>query len=157
MPTDRDATTRNVVRIEAPRRAVYRAFVEPALLIRWLPPDGMEGHVHSFEAHEGGRFRISLRYLQAGDALPGKTSEDTDTYQGHFVELVPDEKVVEVVTFESQDPSMAGEMTITVHLLDRDGATELTVLCEDIPPGIRPEDNEMGWSMSLGKLAALVE
>src|SRR5713226_3769925 len=87
----------------------------------------------------------------------GKTSEDTDTYQGRFVELVPYAKIVEVIEFESQDPAFAGEMRMIVSLADADGGTEVTVLCEDIPKGIRPEDNELGCKESLQKLTALLE
>jgi uncharacterized protein YndB with AHSA1/START domain len=89
--------------------------------------------------------------------LGGKTTADTDTVQGRFVELVPYTKIVQAVEFESDDPAFAGEMTITVDLADTDGGTEITFLCENIPKGIRPEDNEQGCRESLQKLAALLE
>jgi uncharacterized protein YndB with AHSA1/START domain len=98
---------------------------------------------------EGGKFRMSLTYQEPG-LLPGKTS-------GRFVELVPYAKIVEVVEFESHDEALAGEMRMTVSLADADGGTEITILCEDIPKGIRPEDNELGCKESLQKLAALLE
>jgi uncharacterized protein YndB with AHSA1/START domain len=71
--------------------------------------------------------------------------------------LVPDEKIVWVTEFESDDPGFAGEMKITFSLADADGGTEVVVLCEDIPKGVRPEDNEMGCRSTLQKLAAFLE
>ena len=143
--------------INAPREAAYQAFLDPVSIVAWFAPDNMRGHVHLFDAREGGIFRISLTYLDQAHSLGGKTSEDTDTYQGRFVELVPYAKIVEVIEFESQDPAFAGEMRMIVSFADADGGTEITVLCEGIPEGIRPEDNEMGCKESLQKLAALIE
>jgi len=95
----------------------------------------MTGHVHALQAWEGDRFRISLSYRDP----------------------VPDEKIVEAIEFESSDPRFAGEMRITASLADLDDGTEITILCEDIPAGVRPEDNETGCHMSLRNLAALLE
>jgi len=143
--------------IKAPREVVYRAFLEPDALASWLPPDGMSGHIYTFEPHEGGQFRMSLTYLNPKDSPRGKTSEDTDTVEGKFVELLPNKKIVWVTEFESDQPDFAGEMRITWSLADAHGGTEVTVLCEDIPKGIRLEDNELGSRQSLQKLAAFVE
>jgi uncharacterized protein YndB with AHSA1/START domain len=87
----------------------------------------------------------------------GKTTAHTDTYHGRFIELVPDEKIVEVVEFETGDPTMQGEMTITFALADADGGTDIHAVHDQLPPGVSPPDNEAGWRSSLGKLAALVE
>ena len=143
------ASTRVSRIIKAERKAVYHAFLDPDSVASWLSPDNMRGHVHAFDASEGGTFRISLTWQDQAHSLSGKTSEDTDTYQGKFVELVPYAKIVEVIDFESQDPAFAGEMRMIVSLADADGGTEVTVLCEDIPKGIRPEDNELGCKESL--------
>ena len=144
--------------IRAPRGKVYRAFVEPEAVAAWMAPDNMRGQVHGFDAREGGRFRISLAYQDPADAAQyGKTAAGLDTYHGHFAELVPDEKIVEVIEFETDDPQFAGEMTMTVLLRDVDGGTEVTLAYANLPPGIRPEDNEVGTRSSLAKLAALVE
>jgi uncharacterized protein YndB with AHSA1/START domain len=99
-----------------------------------------------FDPREGGTFRISLTYQDPKHSPGDKTSEDTDTFQRRFVELVPDETIVWVSEFESDDPGFAGEMKITFSLADADGGTEVVVLCDDIPKGVRPEDNEMGWT-----------
>jgi uncharacterized protein YndB with AHSA1/START domain len=143
--------------IKAPRTTVYQAFVDPQAVAAWLVPDTMRSHVHTFEPRAGGRFRISLTYLNPEDSQRGKTASDTDTYHGRFVELVPGEKIVEVIEFESHEPGFAGEMTMTVTFADVDGGTELSLLYENIPMGVRPEDNEAGSRQSLQKLAALVE
>jgi uncharacterized protein YndB with AHSA1/START domain len=143
--------------IKAPRKTVYEAFLDPDALASWLAPGTMKGHVHLFEPHEGGTFRMSLTYQDLTESPGGKSSEDTDTFQGTFAELVPNEKIVWITEFESQDPDFAGEMRLIWHFADVDGGTEVTVLCENIPRGIRPEDNEEGSRSSLQKLAALVE
>jgi uncharacterized protein YndB with AHSA1/START domain len=117
----------------------------------------MEGHVEAFDAHEGGRFRMSLTYKDPVQSPGGKTSEGRDTFQGRFIELIPDEKIVEVVEFESPDLTFAGEMRITTTLTDIEEGTAITVLCEDIPAGIRAEDNKSGTEQALHKLAALIE
>ena len=123
-------TTRIQRHIKAPRPQVYHALID-------------------------GRFRISLTYT--APTATGKTSAQTDTYHGHFVNLVPDEQVVEVMAFETADPTMQGEMTVTFTLRDVDGETALLAVHDNVPPGIAPADNELGWRMSLDKLAALVE
>jgi uncharacterized protein YndB with AHSA1/START domain len=73
------------------------------------------------------------------------------------VKFVPDEQVVEVVEFETTDPAMQGEMTITTTLTDADGGTEILAVHDGLPRGVSPTDNELGWRLSLAKLAALVE
>ncbi len=143
--------------IKAPRTKVYWAFLDPAAVAAWLAPDTMRGRVHAFDPREGGQFRISLVYQNPEDSQRGKTSGDTDTYHGRFAKLVPYEKIVEVIEFESQEPGFAGEMTMTVMLADVEGGTEVSLLYENVPRGIRPEDNEAGSRSSLQKLAALVE
>ena len=149
------ASTELTRHIRAPRAAVYRALLDADAVQGWMVPEGMTSEVHEFDAREGGRFRISLTYSAPGGT--GKTDAHTDTYHGRFVRLVPDAEVVQVIEFETGDPSMQGEMTVTYTLADVDGGTALTGRHENLPPGVDPADNELGWSMSVGKLAALVE
>ena len=120
-----------------------------------MVPDGMTSEVHSFDPREGGEFRIYLTYDMPTNA--GKTTAQTDSFRGRFVKLVPDAEVVQVVEFETDDPTMTGEMTITYRLADVEGGTELTGQHENLPPGVSPADNELGWRISTDKLAALVE
>jgi uncharacterized protein (DUF924 family)/uncharacterized protein YndB with AHSA1/START domain len=148
-------STRLAQRIRAPRDLVYRALTDPARIARWRVPDGMDSEVHAFEARVGGTFRISLHY--AGADGEGKTSARTDTYAGRFIDLVPGERVVEVMAFETDDPAMQGEMRATYELRESPDGTDLHALHEGLPPGLSAEDNAAGWRMSLGKLARLVE
>ena len=149
------SSTRVTRHVNAPRERVYRAFVDANAIAKWMVPTGMTSHVHAFEGREGGTFRISLTYDAPTGA--GKTTAHTDTFHGRFVKLVPNEQVVEAVEFETDDPALRGEMTLTITLADADGGTELVAVHDGLPPGLAPADNEAGWRSSLAKLAALVE
>jgi uncharacterized protein YndB with AHSA1/START domain len=148
-------STRIVQYVNAPRERVYRALVDADAIARWKTPDGMTCTVHSFDAREGGEFRISLNY-KTGEG-EGKTTAHTDTYRGRFVELRPNERVVEVDEFETADPELQGKMTVTIKLVDKNGGTEVMGQHDGLPPGVSLADNELGWRMALRKLAALVE
>lgn len=152
--------TRISIVVNAPRARVYQALVDARAVATWMVPDGMTSHVHAFDAREGG-VRISLTYdAPTGTGnTPGKTTAHTDTFHGRFVTLVPDEQVVEVVELETADPALRGEMTISFTLVEADGgrATDLVAAHDRLPPGLFAADNDIGWRMSLGKLAALVE
>lgn len=141
--------------IQAPRSAVYRALLDPAAIAVWKVPAGMTCHVHAFEAREGGTFRISLTYEDV--TQQGKSAAHTDTYHGRFVKLVPSECVVEVDEFETDDPAMQGQMTLTTTLVDKNGGTEVTMHYDGLPPGVSVADNELGTRMALEQLAAFVE
>jgi uncharacterized protein YndB with AHSA1/START domain len=150
------SSTRIVRRVNAPRASVYRALIDGDAVSRWMVPDGMTSDVHAFEPREGGVFRISLTYEDP--SATGKTSAHTDTYHGRFVRLEPDREVVQAMEFESEDPAMRGEMTVTFTLTDAsDGGTEVLGVHEKVPRGVSPADNYTGWRMALDKLAALVE
>ena len=148
-------STRVTRHIKAPRALVYAALLDARSVAQWKVPDGMTCQVHELDAREGGAFRISLTYDQPTGT--GKTTSHTDTYHGRFEKLVPNEHVVEVDEFETADPDLRGEMTITITLADADGGMELVAVHDGLPPGLSPADNELGWRMSLAKLAALVE
>lgn len=148
------SATRITHHLKAPRSAAYRAFVDRDAVAQWMVPTGMTSTIHIFEAREGGKFRVSLTY--DAPTGTGKTNSQTDTYHGHFVTLVPGECIVEVMEFESADPAMQGEMTLTVTFSDRDEGTELTVVHDGLPPGLKESDNDAGWRLSLAKLSALL-
>ena len=141
--------------VRAPREKVYRAFIEAAAVRDWMVPTGMTSHVHAFDGRVGGTFRISLTYDSQTEA--GKTSAHTDTYHGRFVELVPNERIVEVVEFETENPELQGEMTMTITLVESNGGTDVVAVHDHLPRGLSPADNELGWRLSLAKLAARVE
>ncbi len=150
------STTRLTRRIRAPRSVVYRALLDRDAVQQWMVPADMTSRVHRFEPHEGGRFRISLTYGAPTDT--GKTDAQKRHFHGRFVRLVPDAEVVQVVEFETTDPELQGEMTITYALAEApDGGTDLLGVHENLPTGVRPEENELGWSKSIDKLARLVE
>jgi uncharacterized protein YndB with AHSA1/START domain len=151
------ASTRTSRVIKAPREALYRAFTDPAALSVWLSPGEMTGKVHEFDARVGGGYRMSLFYPPSEQGYRGKTSEREDRFTARFVELTPPTRIVQAITFDSGDPAFAGEMTMVVTFEESDGGTEVTLLFEKIPPGIRPEDNEAGTRSSLEKLARYVE
>jgi len=149
------ASTRLQRHVNAPRAIVYQALLDARAVKTWMVPPGMTSDVHAFEAREGGEFRISLTYDAPSGA--GKTTAHTDTFHGRFVALVPNERVVEVLEFETADPSLQGEMTITISLDDADGGTDVRIVHDSLPRGLSPVDNQVGWQLSLAKLAALAE
>jgi uncharacterized protein YndB with AHSA1/START domain len=148
-------TTRVSRHINAPRQAVYRALLDASAIARWRVPDGMSSQVHGFEAREGGAFRVSLSYdVPTGT---GKSAAHTDTYHGRFAKLVPDEQVIEVFEFETEDPGLRGQMTMTTTLTEAAGGTDVLVVHEGIPDQVPAADNETGTRMALANLARLVE
>jgi uncharacterized protein YndB with AHSA1/START domain len=150
------ATTRVTRRIHATPDRVYEAIIDSEAVQQWMVPDDMTSRVHRFEAREGGTFRISLTYDDPSSA--GKTEGSTDTFEGRFVKLVPGREVVQAIEFETDDSEVTGEMNIVYSLAaDDEGETLLTGIHENLPPGVSPEANELGWQMSIDKLARLVE
>jgi uncharacterized protein YndB with AHSA1/START domain len=148
-------STRISYRVKTPRAIVYRALLDARAVATWMVPSGMTSHLHAFDAREGGLFRISLTY--DAPTRTGKTTAHTDTFHGRFVKLVTNEQVVEKVEFETTDPALQGEMTITITLADADGGTDVLAVHDGLPRGLSPADNEAGWRSALAKLAALVE
>lgn len=148
-------TTRTRRHIRAPRAVVYRALLDADAIAAWRVPSGMTSHVHEFDGRQGGSFRISLTYDTPNGS--GKTTGSTDTFHGRFVKLVPNERVVEALEFESEDPGLRGEMTVTTTLADADAGTDVLVVHERLPSSVSTADNETGTEMALANLAALVE
>src|ERR1043166_5894744 len=149
------SSTRISRHINAPRERVYNALIDANAVANWKVPTEMTSRVHEFEGREGGTFRISLTY--DAPTGTGKTTAHTDTYHGRFVKLVPNEQVVEVVEFETEDPTLRREMTITITLVEAGGGTDVLAVHDGLPRGLSPADNKAGWRSSLAKLAALVE
>jgi len=143
--------------IMASPRTIYQAYMDPSALVSWLPPVGMKARIDAFVPREGGTYRMALTYDQPDHSAPGKTSEHSDVIRGRFLELVPDERIVQLVEFESEDPAFAGAMKMTWTLTTVPGGTEVAVLCENVPEGIRQEDHEAGLKSTLENLAAFTE
>jgi uncharacterized protein YndB with AHSA1/START domain len=151
------ARTRTSRVIQAPGDALYRAFTDPAALAVWLAPGEMTGKVHAFDARVGGGYRMSLFYPASEQVYRGKTAEREDRFTARFVALTPPARIVQAISFDSVDPAFSGEMTMVVTFEERNGGTEVTIVCEHLPSGIRPEDNEAGCRSSLEKLARYLE
>ncbi|HET6627531.1 MAG TPA: SRPBCC domain-containing protein [Nocardioidaceae bacterium] len=148
-------STRASREMRATPAQVYRALVDGDLIERWRVPDGMTGQVHELDAHEGGRFRVSLTYDRGAEA--GKSSAHTDTYRGRFLRLVENEMVVEVLEFKTDDPALGGEMTMTTAITQTAEGASVVMVHDGVPDAVRRADNQAGMEMALARLAALVE
>jgi uncharacterized protein YndB with AHSA1/START domain len=143
--------------IRADREKLYRAFVDPAILLAWLPPGDMTGKMHAFDARVGGGYDMSLFYPSGEGPGPGKTDDREDRVRVGFVLLEPPDRIVETVDFVTDDPELGGEIRLVVTFRDAPGGTEVTMAFEDLPPGLKPEDNDTGARQSLEQLARLLE
>lgn len=139
--------------IAAPADRIYRAFIDREALLAWLPPQGMAGELLEFEPRPGGAFRMALHYDAPGH---GKTTADTDIVESEFAELVPGQRVVQLVRLRSDDPDFAGTMRMVWDLEAAKGGTRVIFLAEDVPPGISKEDHHEGLRSSLDNLAKYV-
>ena len=148
-------STRASRNLRATPAQVYRALTDGELVGRWRVPEGMTSHVHQFDVHEGGRFRVSLTYDRRTEA--GKSSAHTDTYRGRFLLLVENERVVEALEFETDDPALSGLMTMTTTITPTSLGALVEIVHDGVPDAIRRADNEAGMEMALTRLAALVE
>jgi uncharacterized protein YndB with AHSA1/START domain len=143
--------------IRGSSRTLYAAFLDPEALVKWLPPAGMTGKIYKFEPRAGGVCRMALTYNEPWRSVAGKTTEDTDVFDCYFRELVPDERIVQIVRFQSDDPAYSGEMTMTWDLSSTPDGTRVTITCENVPYGIRKEDHDTGLRSTLDNLAEFVE
>ncbi|MEJ2816799.1 SRPBCC domain-containing protein [Caulobacter sp. CCG-8] len=146
-------TTRASRLIPAAPDAVWDALMDPEILVRWLPPGDMTGRMHAFDGRVGGGFEMSLYYPEGETGHVGKTAEREDRTRVRFAAVTPGRRVVWAVLFDTDDPALKGEMTITVSLEPAEGGTRVTFLSENLPPGLRPADNKEGSKESLKKLA----
>jgi uncharacterized protein YndB with AHSA1/START domain len=143
--------------IRASPQALFQAFLNREAVVSWLPPNGMKGRIDAFEPREGGIFRMTLTYVGGSHLAPGKTSDHTDVVEGRFVELVPNERIVQAFAFESDRPEFAGTMIMTWTFTAVSSGTEVAIVCENVPEGIRREDHLEGFRSTLQKLAAYAE
>lgn len=151
------SSSQNSKFIKASQEALYRAFTDPAALSVWLAPGEMIGKIHSFDLRVGGGYQMSLFYPSSETLSHGKTSEKEDRFNARFVELIPPKKIVQTINFDTSNPDFSGEMIMEVTFDAEDSGTRVTILFRNIPPGIRPEDNEAGTRSSLEKLARHIE
>jgi uncharacterized protein YndB with AHSA1/START domain len=132
--------------LKAPPERVYRAFLDPDAMAKWLPPHGFTGKVHHLEARTGGTFKMSFTNLGTGNS---------HSFGGKYLELVPNERIRHTDQFD--DPNLPGEMQVTVSLKKVFCGTELNIVQEGIPSAIPVEACYLGWQESLQLLTQLVE
>lgn len=142
--------------VKAPLSRVFEALVDPEALVEWLPPDGMRGRFEHFDARPGGSFRMILTYTDP-PAHGGKTDTDTDVVEGRFVEIVPDDRIVQTGEFDSDEPAFSGAMTTTWTVTRVDGGTRVEVRADDVPVGISAADHVAGMNSSLDNLVAYLD
>lgn len=135
---------------------IYQAFIDPSALAAWMPPEGMTGMVEEFQPWEGGVYRMTLSY---GDPEynSGKTSENSDVVQATFAALVPNQRIVLEIVFESDDPAYAGKMEMIWTLKAVESGTEVSVTCKNVPEGINQAEHEEGLRSTLANLARYAE
>jgi uncharacterized protein YndB with AHSA1/START domain len=150
-------TTQNSKVIKASQDRLYLAFTNPEALAIWLAPGEMTGQVHKFDLKVGGGYQMSLFYPPSEKESRGKTTDKEDRYSAMFLVLVPNKRIVQAITFDSEDPAFSGEMTMEVILEAMDIGTKVTIMFSNIPLGISLKDNEAGTISSLDKLARFVE
>jgi uncharacterized protein YndB with AHSA1/START domain len=132
--------------ITARPEKVYRAFLEPDAIAKWLPPNGFTCTVHQLEAKVGGSYRMSFRNF---------TNGQSHSFGGQYVELTPNERLRYTDKFE--DPNLPGEIQVTVTLRKVSVGTEINIVQEGLPDIIPVEACYLGWQESLRNLAKLVE
>ncbi|MCV2863850.1 SRPBCC family protein [Defluviimonas sp. WL0075] len=125
---------------------LYRAFLEPDALAKWLPPDGFTCTVHAFEGKVGGRFRMSFRNFTTGGS---------HSFGGEYLELIPNERIAYTDRFD--DANLPGEMRVTVALRAVSVGTDIEITQSGVPDLIPAEACYLGWQQSLANLARLVE
>jgi uncharacterized protein YndB with AHSA1/START domain len=132
--------------LRAPPERVYRAFLDPDAMVKWLPPHGFTGKVHHMDARVGGSYTMSFTNFGAGQS---------HSFGGTFLELAPNERIRYTDQFD--DPNLPGTMTTTVTVKTVSCGSELHVVQEGIPDAIPAELCYLGWQESLELLAKLVE
>lgn len=132
--------------IAAPPERIFRAFIDPDAMVKWLPPHGFTGKIHHFEGRTGGTFKMSFTNF---------STKSSHSFGGKYLEVKINERLVYTDQFD--DPNMPGEITNTITFREVIGGTELKVTQEGIPDAIPPEMCYMGWQQSLTLLTQLVE
>jgi uncharacterized protein YndB with AHSA1/START domain len=125
---------------------LYRALLDPEAMVKWLPPHGFTGKVHSIDARVGGRYKMSFKNFSTGNG---------HSFGGEYLELVPNERIVHTDVFD--DTNLPGQMKVTIVLKKVMVGTELNIVQEGIPDVIPVEACYLGWQESLTLLAQLVE
>lgn len=132
--------------VRAPAERVFRAFIDPAAMCKWLPPNGFTATIHHMDAKVGGSFRMSFTNF---------TTQSEIAFGGEYLEIVPNERLRYTDKFD--DPNLPGTMTVTINFKEVSCGTELIITQEGVPGIIPSEHCYLGWQESLILLAKLVE
>jgi uncharacterized protein YndB with AHSA1/START domain len=132
--------------LRAPPERIYKAFLNPEAMAKWLPPHGFTCQVHHLDAKVGGTYKMSFTNFATGRS---------ESFGGEYLELVPNQRLCHTDKFD--DPNLPGEMRVTVDLKRVACGTELSIVQEGIPAVIPTEMCYLGWQESLTLLAQLVE
>jgi uncharacterized protein YndB with AHSA1/START domain len=132
--------------LRATPERIYRAFIDPDAMVKWLPPNGFTGKIHSMDARVGGTYRMSFTNFTTGTS---------HAFGGKFVELTPHERIRYTDAFD--DPNLPGAMDVTILLTPVSCGTELNITQEGVPDVIPAEACYLGWQESLTLLAKLIE
>jgi uncharacterized protein YndB with AHSA1/START domain len=141
--------------MDAPVDRVFDALVDRDALETWLPPGDMTGRFEQFDPTPGGSYRLVLTY--ATPASQAKSSADSDIVEVRYVDIVPNDRVVQAVDFVSDAPEFAGTMTMTWTVAKDVGGTRVDIIAGDVPDGISADDHAAGLASSLDNLARFVE
>jgi len=140
----------NTIRLHRVLRAsperIYRAFLDPDAMTKWLPPNGFTGKIHHMDARVGGGYKMSFTNF---------TSGKSHSFGGKYLELTPHERIR--LTDRFDDPNLPGEIQLAVSLKKVSVGTEVNIVQEGVPDVIPPEACYLGWQESLSLLAKLVE
>ena len=137
-------TLHRVLKSSADR--VYRAFLTPAALAKWLPSHGFTGTVHELDARVGGQYRMSFTNFTTGHS---------HAFGGEYLELEPGKRLRYTAVFD--DPNLPGQMQTTVTLREMFCGVDIHITQEGIPAVIPAEACYLGWQESLQLLGQLVE
>ena len=142
--------------VDASVSRVFKALVDRSAMETWLPPRGMTARFERFNPTPGGSYRLVLTYADPTEAR-GKSSADSDIVEVRYVDVVPDDRVVQAVDFVSDDPAFAGTMTMTWAVRAVEGGTRVEIVADDVPDGISAEDHAAGLASSLDNLASYLK
>ena len=132
--------------LRATPERVYRAFLDPEAMVKWLPPNGFTGKVHRMDARVGGSYKMSFTNFTTGKS---------HSFGGEYLDLVPHERIRHTDKFD--DPNLPGLMHVTITLKKVSCGTEVNITQEGVPDFIPAEGCYLGWQESLALLAKLVE
>jgi uncharacterized protein YndB with AHSA1/START domain len=125
---------------------VYRAFLDPDALVKWMPPNGFTAKVHSLDARVGGKYKMSFK---------NHTTGNSHSFGGEYLDLVPNERIKHTDVFDN--PDLPGIMHVTIELKKVSVGTEVNITQEGVPDVIPADGCYLGWGESLHLLALLVE